>query len=186
MYSKILTGKEYNGQQFIHIFSMLIFYWSREWYWLIFNNNRKSYIVKSRECVDKCIHSFCEKRQLFLHSRKGEPCIVIINTYFRVFLMSPTHGLAAQTTGLLMAHHSATLFAPKQITISVLPSSGTIHIYFLMRELYPSCVGAICCFLLLWFAFIRFQQSSNAAIVCCWNLPKDRNMGQRTKRQFSH
>lgn len=55
-----------------------------------------------------------------------------------------------------------------------------------MRELLPSCVGPICCFLLLWFAFIHFQQSSNAAIVCCWNLPKDRNMGQRTKRQFSH
>lgn len=55
-----------------------------------------------------------------------------------------------------------------------------------MRELLPSCVGAICCFLLLWFAFILFQKSSNAAIVCCWNLPKDRNMGQRTKRQFSH
>lgn len=64
-----------------------------------------------------------------------------------------------------MAHHSATLFAPWQIAISVLPSSSTIHIYFLLRELLPSCVGAICCFLLLRFAFIHFQSSSNAAIV---------------------
>lgn len=47
--------------------------------------------------------------------------------------------------------------------------------YFLLIELLPSCIGAIFCFLLLGFAFIHIQHCSNAAIVCHWNLPKDRN-----------
>lgn len=90
-----------------------------------------------------------------------------------------------------MAHHSATLFAPKQIAISLLPSRGTIHIYFLLRELTPPpqpspapCVGAICCFLLLWFSFIHFQHSLNATIVCCWNVPKQRNKDGEQKDDF--
>lgn len=116
---------------------------------------------------------------------KEEPCPIIINTYFRVFPSSPTHSLASQTIGLLMAHHSATLFALKQIAISLLPSRGTIHIYFLLRELPPpSCVGAICCFLLLWLAFIHFQHSLNAAIVRCWNAPKERNKDGEQKDDF--
>jgi len=50
-------------------------------------------------------------------------------------------GPTERQLGLLRARHSATLFAPWQIAISVLPSSHTIHFYFLLGELLHSCVG---------------------------------------------
>lgn len=128
-------------------------------------------VVNSPEDVDECIH-------FLLFSRKEEPSLIIINTYFGGFISSPAHAQRPHTIGLLMADHRATLFAPQQIAISILPFTSTIHIYFLLRELPPSCVGGggggeegeeggICCFLLVRSAFIHFQLSSNGAIVRC-------------------
>lgn len=55
---------------------------------------------------------------------------------------------------------------------------------FSAERITPLMCQAICCFLLLSFAFIHFQNSSNAAIVCWWNLPKDRNMDREQKAVF--
>lgn len=73
-------------------------------------DNGSSQVVNSGEDVVKCICSLW--KTTILYSRKTEPCLIKINTYFRVALSPPTHGLISHTIGLLMARHSATLFAP--------------------------------------------------------------------------
>lgn len=59
-------------------------------------------------------------------------------------------------------------------------------IFFLLRELLPSCVGGICCFLLLYFAFIRFQGLFKCCHCVLLKSAKGPEHGQRTKSRFSH
>ena len=68
--------------------------------------------------------------------------------------------------GLLTAHHSATLFSPWQIAISVHPSSRTIHFYFLPGELLHSCVGGDLLLLITVVCFHPFPGPLPMASLC--------------------
>lgn len=122
--------------------------------------------------------------------REGEPSSMIINTYFRVFPRSPTHSLGVPDNWPFNGSPQCdTVCAPADCNQS--PSFQRDNSYLFSAERIdppqPSpapCVGVICCFLLLWFSFIHFQRSLNAAIVCCWNVPKQRNEHGEQKDDF--
>ena len=134
--------------------------------------------------VDKQICSPSENRCFLLYSGKRNLALLESTPIFGTFPKSAHPGSTSQTIGLLTAGHSATLFAPWQIAISVLPSASTIHFYIPQRESLPSCVG----YLLLPITVVSFhplpEPPFNAVIVHCWNLPKDRNMDREQKADF--
>lgn len=145
-------------------------------------------LLKKRQRPSEIVEHLhlCICSQYFrLHSRKRKPCLIIINTYFGVLLHPPTHDFTFRTTGLLMLHHSATLFVPFQTVITNLPAVVQFIFIFYWENRSLRVLEAICCFLLLWFSF----HPCPALIKCChctlcWNLPKDRNKNREQKGDF--
>lgn len=122
--------------------------------------------------------------------REGEPSPIIINTYFRVFPRSPTHSLCVPDNWPFNGSPQCDTVCA-QADCNQSPSFQRDNSYLFSAERIdppnphpPPCVRAICCFLLLWFSFIHFQHSLNAAIVCCRNVPKQRNKDGEQKDAF--
>lgn len=119
--------------------------------------------------------------------RKGEPCPIIINTYFRVFPRSPTHSLCVPDNWPFNGSPQYNTVCA-QADCNQSPSFQRDNSYLFSAERidpFPIPTRSIlCCFLLLWFAFICFQHYLNAAIVCCWNVPKQRNKNGEQKDDF--
>lgn len=133
----------------------------------IFPDNGSSQVVNSRKDMDKCIHSLCKA--------SASLCMVERGTlpHYHQHLFS---GLSK------FAHPQPRI--PDNWPFNGSPQCNTVcsqadcnqspsfqrdnsYLFSAERIAPPQCVGAICCFLLLWFAFIHFQHSLNAAIVCC-------------------
>lgn len=123
--------------------------------------------------------------------REGEPCPIIINTYFRVFPRSPTHSLCVPDNWPFNGSPQCDTVCA-QADCNQSPSFQRDNSYLFSAERidppnphpHPMC-RAICCFLLLW-----FFHPLPALLKChhCMLLKraKTTEQGRRTKRWFSH
>lgn len=132
-----------------------------------FPDNGSSQVVNSRKGMGKCVHSLCKTSASLCMVERGTLSHYHQHLFSGLSKFAHPQPRIPDNWPFNGSPQCNTVCAQADCNQSPSFQRDNSYLFSAERIAPTPCVGAICCFLLLWFAFIHFQHSLNAAIVCC-------------------